>query len=342
MGTKEKTTIYLNGEIKRRAVDLGLNLSQVCENALGIATGSLSTAYRLLKTGSEGRGNEGGNMGLGSSSRHPSLTVKEFRRFLEVDLQLTERTVKGHTRIIARFVKWLGPRPVTREVLREYLDQFRDMAKSTYANQLKSLKVFFRDYLKMPDLVETFKFPGKEFAFKRIPEKAKLQQFYYALENLDPRAACYFLLYATSGWRFLEVFALHREDVDLEARTLTPRIKGTTTKGRLPGFFNEEAEKALRKWCEKRSNKSPKLLPINLTQLRGIWNQAAGACGFTIQPQLLRDWFCEEMGRLGVSDRYIDAFCGRVPKSVLAKHYTDYAPEKLKPIYDKAGITVLA
>ena len=41
------------------------------------------------------------------------------------------------------------------------------------------------------------------------------------------------------------------------------------------------------------------------------------------------------MGNLGVSDRYIDAFCGRTPKTVLARHYTDYNPERLKKIYDK-------
>ncbi|MEM3506079.1 MAG: hypothetical protein QW589_01440 [Candidatus Bathyarchaeia archaeon] len=38
---------------------------------------------------------------------------------------------------------------------------------------------------------------------------------------------------------------------------------------------------------------------------------------------------------------YVDAFCGRVPRSILAKHYTDYSPERLKEIYDKAGLKVL-
>jgi hypothetical protein len=47
------------------------------------------------------------------------------------------------------------------------------------------------------------------------------------------------------------------------------------------------------------------------------------------------------MGNLGVSDRYIDAFCGWTPKSVLARHYTDYNPERLKEIYDCAGIRIL-
>ena len=43
----------------------------------------------------------------------------------------------------------------------------------------------------------------------------------------------------------------------------------------------------------------------------------------------------------GISDSYVDAFCGRVPRSILAKHYLDYSPEKLKAIYDKADLKVL-
>ena len=47
------------------------------------------------------------------------------------------------------------------------------------------------------------------------------------------------------------------------------------------------------------------------------------------------------MGRLGIQDRYVDAFCGRTPKSVLARYYTDYSPEKLVEIYEKAYLNVL-
>jgi len=47
------------------------------------------------------------------------------------------------------------------------------------------------------------------------------------------------------------------------------------------------------------------------------------------------------MMRLGVSETYVDAFCGRTPKSVLARHYTDYNQEKLREIYRKAGLEPL-
>jgi intergrase/recombinase len=47
------------------------------------------------------------------------------------------------------------------------------------------------------------------------------------------------------------------------------------------------------------------------------------------------------MTEQGVQDRYIDAFCGRTPKSVLARHYTDYSLEKLKRVYDITNLKVL-
>jgi intergrase/recombinase len=47
------------------------------------------------------------------------------------------------------------------------------------------------------------------------------------------------------------------------------------------------------------------------------------------------------MLRLGISETYVDAFCGRVPKSVLARHYTDFSPEKLRAIYEKALLSII-
>jgi len=55
----------------------------------------------------------------------------------------------------------------------------------------------------------------------------------------------------------------------------------------------------------------------------------------------LLKWFSSEMATLGEGDRYIDTFCGRTPKTILARHYTDYSPEKLKRIYDKADLKIM-
>jgi len=73
-----------------------------------------------------------------------------------------------------------------------------------------------------------------------------------------------------------------------------------------------------------------------------MWRETREETGVYLSPQDLRFWFCSEMGSLGISDRDIDAFCSRVPQSILARHYTDYSPERLKEIYDKVGLKVLS
>jgi intergrase/recombinase len=55
----------------------------------------------------------------------------------------------------------------------------------------------------------------------------------------------------------------------------------------------------------------------------------------------LRQLFCSEMLRLGASETYVDTFCGRTPKLVLARHYADHNPKRLKAIYEKANLKVL-
>jgi hypothetical protein len=36
----------------------------------------------------------------------------------------------------------------------------------------------------------------------------------------------------------------------------------------------------------------------------------------------------------------VDAFCGRILKSVLARHYSDYSLDALKVIYENAGLKI--
>jgi integrase len=267
--------------------------------------------------------------------------LADLREFLEVDLQRKKLTVQGHVRQIKRFLREVKVplEDVSARDVRSYLSQFNAVSPNTYKNVLSALKVFFRDFLDRPEVVVSFKFPYYEQGFKKIPSKPDLQKFYSALEDL--RCKCYFLLYATSALRRREAMALLKENIDLKRRMIIPGVKNTRTKRRLFSFFNEETETVLSEYLASRKDDNPKLLPISEKTFRKIWKRAYEKTGILIAPQLLRDWFCNEMGELSVPDRYIDAFCGRVPRSILARHYTDYSPEKLKRIYDKADLKVL-
>jgi len=265
--------------------------------------------------------------------------LRDFEEFCKVDLQLDHLTVKGHLGQIRRFLEAVkqDPSKLSDQDIRSYLAKFADANSNTYANVLKSLKVFFRDFMDMPQAVGSFKFPKRQIKFKTVPSKEELQKFYAALE--EPRDKALFLMYATSGLRRNEVLGLDICDIDLKNRLIKPRKNQSRTKHTWISFFNEEAEKTLNEYLVTRKDSDPRLFPIvNLKLIK----KACKETGIRITPQVLREWFCNEMGRLGVPDRYIDAFCGRVPHSILARHYTDYNSENLKQIYDKASLKVLS
>jgi integrase len=258
-------------------------------------------------------------------------------------LQLAEGTSELHARLIKKFLQLVhkDPRKITKTELRHYLKSIKtSMAPSTYKNILASLKRFFRDFLGMKDLVESFRFPEQGFKPIEVPTKEDLAIFYQALQGLRDRTL--FLVFASSGLRHTEVLSLDRfENVNFEKRMLTPNKEDNESKHTWVSFYNGEAEEALNEYLSSRKDSDSRLFPISKRHVLRIFKRAFEATGVKITPQLLRDWFCCEMGELGVQDRYVDAFCGRVPRSILARHYTDYSPEKLKRIYDKADLKVL-
>lgn len=158
----------------------------------------------------------------------------------------------------------------------------------------------------------------------------------------DHKREALFLLYATTGLGRDEILSLRLEDIDFEKRMITPNNHRGETKKSWVSFYNEESERALNEYLNTRKkSRSRRLFPMQRQELVELWKNAKEETGIDITPQKLRQWFCSEMMRLGVSETYIDAFCGRVPKSVLAKHYADFSTEKLNEIYERANLSLL-
>jgi integrase len=270
--------------------------------------------------------------------------MEEFRNFLIVDRKLSEGAVKRHLLEIRRLFENsnFNPLKAERADIRSYLLKFKEWPPSSYANILKTLRIFYREFLGRPEVIEGFKFPSRPFNPIIIPSKKDLQEFYSRLK--EPMARALFLFYATTGLRNREVLSLKIGDIDFEKRMILPKKGGSRTKRMWVTFYNEEAERALREYLGSFQglDKEKRLFPVTDEYFKRRYEKFERETRIKITPQILREWFACEMGRLGVPDRYVDAFCGRVPRSVLARHYTDFSPEKLKEIYDKANLKVLS
>jgi len=272
---------------------------------------------------------------------HDTDLLDSFREFCLVDLQLAKKTAKDALYFIREFTKIMAidPRQATDDDVRQYLVSLNGMSTSTYVHALSAFKHFFRDFLRKGEVVESFRFPPRPLVLKHIPTREQLQEFYDALE--DDRSKAIFLFFATTGLRRGEVLSLRQEDIDFNKRMVIPNKNQTRIKLTWVTFFNEECNRALRAYLSSRKPNGSKLFPIRNQSFLAMWKHGYESTGVRMTPQTLRQWFSCEMARLGAPDRYVDAFCGRVPRGVLARHYTDYSPETLKVIYDKAQLKVL-
>ncbi|MEN3059582.1 MAG: tyrosine-type recombinase/integrase [Candidatus Methanosuratincola petrocarbonis] len=262
--------------------------------------------------------------------------LEKFERILMRGL-VSKRTLKGHLNNLRRFLLEFDGVEVDTEAIQSYLSKFKN--RNTYRNHLSTLRVYFREALDREDLVKSFKFPRIAVMPKLIPSKKEIQEFYSALEGARDRAL--FLMYASSGLRRKEVLNIRMDEVDFARRMLMPKAEGETKRAWV-SFYNSEAEEALNEYLKARSGNSKRLFPHAESEVKKVWNDAREKTGLNITPQVLREWFAQEMSNLGVPDRYIDAFCGRMPRTVLARHYTDYSPQRLKEVYDRAGLRILA
>ena len=275
----------------------------------------------------------------------PSLKVdfdiiNEFYDFCFVDERLSKTVSSEYRRIARKFLEH-SEGLVSRETIRDYLSLYLSKAPKTYNNQLDGLRAFVSRFLRRPDLMDGFKKAYETVEYERkLPSRDQIKRGFYGLE--DDRQRALYMFYATSGLRKREVLGLNMySDVDFEIRCVMPK-HDTRTKRAGVSFYNEECEKYLERYLDSRRDDSHKLFRISKLNFNRIWDLASQEAGFRITPQVLRVWFATEMGELGVPDRYVDIFQGRAPRTVLAKYYTGKGLDRLKRIYDKAGLRVLS
>jgi len=255
------------------------------------------------------------------------INTKEFEKFLVVQKNLSELTVKSHIHILNVFLRHTNK--LTAQELQNFMFWVKtNKSRKTYGNYLCTMKVLFRDFLKMPEIVQDFKFPAVEVKPKFLPSKQQLNVFFNAL---DPKYKIIFLALASSGLRISELLGAEVESAN---RMLIPKAHNGSTKKAWVSFYNEETEALLNEY---------KGNPFEASRntVAHVFKEAANRTGIEVSAQTLRSIFAREMGLKGVQDRHIDAFCGRTPASVLAKHYSDYSPEVLKAVYIKASIKIM-
>lgn len=234
------------------------------------------------------------------------LEITEFEGYLKIRKGLSDSTVKLYLRLFRQFVKNVRKESVTSRDIEDYLSKSRSKR-----NDLAMLKALFRDFIGI-DIVGQFKIPKNNIKPKILPDIDKIKVFFDALPR--ERDKTIFLFLASSGLRLGELLGLKNSDIDFGKRMIIPDVHNGQTKHSWITFYNKETEQFLKQHRNK-DGLNNKLFNISRNHVERIFQETSEKTGIKITPQTLRSIFTREMTFKQVSDRYIDAFCGRAPNS---------------------------
>lgn len=257
------------------------------------------------------------------------FSILEYEIFARKDLSLQQSTIDNQKSIILGFLN--HSKGITnKQTVKEYLDS--NESESWKSNQIKALRRYLRDFLKLGRWIEEFNFSQSRAKPKEIPSDEKLMEF---LEILPLESELVLLVLYNSGLRIGEVLSLKVSDIDFETNMLNVSdVHQGSTKSSWISFITSQTSKILRQYISQHKI-IDSLFSISDRMVQNHFKDASEELNVSITPHLLRTIFTEKCTQAKIPDKYINAFCGRISQSMIAKHYTDYSPKRLREEYNK-------
>ena len=258
--------------------------------------------------------------------------INNYVSFAQEQLKLSESSIKNQKSAITIFLNHSSG-IINPETVQKYLESNDSI--SWKSNQTKALRRFIRDYLKLGKWIESFEFEKSKAKIKHIPTDEKLVEFFNNLPN--DQSKLLFLILHNSGLRIGEVLQITINDIDFDSFMIdVSNVHQGTTKSSWISFVTSQTIQQISQYV-KRMNLSlnSKLFTISERSAQQNFKDTSEITDITINPHLLRTVFTEKCSIAKISDKHINAFCGRISDSIISKHYTDYSPSKLKEQYCK-------
>jgi len=256
--------------------------------------------------------------------------IRQFVALCKVRYDNSPSTIREQVRALREFLALLNvPGMVSGE---EFQVALARLSKGARVHAAKAIKKLLRS-LGREDLASSIKVPKYGTRKWSIPSDEDLRRFYHALDHEGARLALRLL--AETGLRKREVLEARVGDINWDYMALIPNKASRTKKSGI-GFFTAETAELLRAYITDRRPEA-RIFPYRTdTWLRKAFKRAEARTGVHVCPQMLRVRFADKMGEVDVPDRYVDIMQGRVPQTVLAKHYTPSGLKKLRTKWEKA------
>ena len=263
-----------------------------------------------------------------------NTSILQYEEFAKEELKISQSTINNQKSTLLKFLNH-SKGVITEESVKEYLESSN--SDSWKSNQIKALRRYCRDYLKLGNWINEFSFSkSSEMKIKKIPTDEQLVEFCNALPSHISQII--FLIMHDSGLRIGEVVKLCVKDVNFETKMIdASEIHEGTTKHSYLSFVTEQTCEILFEYLDevnKLEHHDLSVFDVSKRSIQKDFQNASSETGIEINPHLLRTVFTEKCTKAGVIEKYIDTFCGRTPKRIIAKHYSDYSDEAMRKQYD--------
>jgi len=259
-------------------------------------------------------------------------SIGEYEKFAKEDLNLAQNTIENQKSAILGFLNHSNGK-VNKDTVKDYLNS--NDSSSWRTNQLKALRRYSRDFLKLGNWINEFDFSKTRVKLKEIPSDEQIREFF---DNLPYQGQLAFLILYNSGLRIGEVLGLKVSDINFDTNMINVSdIHEGDTKYSWISFITKQTSQIIQQYLSTTNitDTNSKIFPVTKRTIQKMFQDASEYLGIAITPHLIRTIFAEKCTKAGIQDKHINAFCGRVSQGILAQHYTDYSPRKLREEYDK-------
>jgi len=214
----------------------------------------------------------------------------------------------------------------TKNDLRSYLAQYKDMAERTYMRKVSILKAFYAwtTYeANIPNPMQNIKVPKEPTSMIKYLEDKEFEKFRYVKRSLRNRAIIELLV--SSGMRVSELVSVNIDDLDMDNNEI--KIVGKGNKERFV-HFSTIAKDKLMEYLDTRKDKDPALFINkygNRISIRAVEQQIkreAKLAGLRIEatPHTLRHTFATHLLMRGADIVFIAEEMGHVSLSTTQKY----------------------
>ena len=260
-------------------------------------------------------------------------SVELYEKFAKDELKLNEKTITNHLSVISRVLVH-SKGTINKTTVKKFLDS--NDSNSWKSNQLKALRKYIRDFLKLGNWINEFNFTKAKAKVKNeLPNDEQLAEFCSILPHEIQIA---FLIMYSSGLRIGEVLSLKLSNYDPDSKMIDASdIHKGKTKDSWISFVTEQTAEYLEDYCKSLDveNGDESLFTVSTRSVQNAFQSVSTQCEITINPHLLRTIFAEKCREAKIDKEYINAFCGRISQGMLERSYTSYSPTALRKQYDK-------